>query len=85
MGGYKQPTREEREQSAEGRFELVCEAYSNANELQRSRMIAMLSEDERQTFLKGCGLYRIFRDQRLYDAIKNAIGEKIYKDAHGEI
>lgn len=85
MGGYKQPTREEREQSAAGRFELVCEAYSNANELQRSRMIAMLSEDERQTFLKGCGLYRIFRDQRLYDAIKNAIGEKIYKDAHGEI
>lgn len=85
MGGYKQPTRQEREQSAAGRFELVCEAYSNANELQRSRMIAMLSEDERQTFLKGCGLYRIFRDQRLYDAIKNAIGEKIYKDAHGEI
>lgn len=84
MGGWRQPTREERESSPAGRFELVCEAYSNANELQRARMLELLSADERQTFLKGCGLYRIFRDQRLYDAIKKAVGERIYKDIHGE-
>jgi hypothetical protein len=84
MGGWRQPTREERESSAMGRFELVCEAYSDASELQRSRMLALLNEDERQVFLKGCGLYRIFRDQRLYDAIKSAVGEQIYKDAHKE-
>lgn len=84
MGGWRQPTREERESSAMGRFELVCEAYSNANELQRSRMLAMLTENERRVFLEGCGLYRIFRDKRLYDAIKKAVGERIYKDIHGE-
>ena len=84
VGGWKQPTREERESSAMGRFELVCEAYSNANELQRSKMLALLSEEERRVFLEGCGLYRIFRDQRLYDAIKSAVGEQIYKDAHKE-
>lgn len=85
MGGWRQPTREERESSAMGRFELVCEAYSNANELQRRKMLALLSDEERRVFLEGCGLYRIFRDQRLYDAIKKAVGERIYKDIHGEV
>lgn len=73
-----------REDSGAGRFELVCEAFDMANEVQRKRMLAMLDEADRKQFLIGCGLYRMFRDQRLYKAVQTAICEEIWQEAHKE-
>lgn len=82
---YNYPTKEEREQSAMGRFELVCEAYINGTSKQREVILSCLTETERQQFLVGCGLYHMFTDHRYYNAIKKAVGERIYKDAHPEM
>ena len=79
---YSYAKDDEREQSALGRFELVCEAYISGNDEQREIILSFLTETERQQFLVGCGLYRIFTDQQYCNAVKNAIGEQIYKDAH---
>lgn len=73
-----------REDSGAGRFELVCEAFNRSNELQRKRMLEMLDEADRKQFLIGCGLYRLYRDQRLYKAVQTAIGEEIWREAHKE-
>lgn len=79
---YKLPTKEERESTALGRFELVCEAYINGNQQQREIILSMLNESERQTFLTGCGLYHLFTDHRFYDEVKNAVGVQLYNELH---
>ena len=43
-----------------------------------------LDPEDRQTFLIGCGLYHLFRDQRLFDAMKKAMGEQLYEELHKE-
>lgn len=75
-------TKAEREKTAMGRFEIMCETYINGTQKQKETILAMLEEGERQTFLTGCGLYHMFTDQRFYDAVKKAVGERIYNECH---
>lgn len=74
--------KDEREASAMGRFELVCEAFIDGSQQQRETILSMLDEHDRETFLKGCGLYRMFTDQRFYNAVEKAVGEQIYHELH---
>lgn len=74
--------KDEREASAMGRFELVCEAFINGSQQQRETILSMLDEHDRETFLKGCGLYRMFTDWRFYNAVEKAVGEQIYHELH---
>ena len=82
MGGYHRITDEEREQSAHGRFEIICEKYIQGPEQVRKVILDMLEPEERQTFLIGCGLYHMFTDQRLFDSMKKAMGETLYEELH---
>lgn len=72
--------KDEREASAMGRFELVCEAFINGSQQQREIILSMLDEHDRETFLKGCGLYRMFTDQLFYNAVEKAVGEQVYSE-----
>ena len=72
--------KDERETSAMGRFELVCEAFIDGNQQQREIILSMLDERDRETFLKGCGLYRMFTDYRFYNAVEKAVGEQVYNE-----
>ncbi len=74
-----------REQSPEGRFEIMCEKFIDGGELVRKTILSVLSPEEQHTFLCGVGLYRMFRDQRYYKAVQHAIGEQIYREAHPEM
>ena len=47
---------DKREQSAIGRFEIICEKYLQGPETVRQVILEMLDPEERQTFLVGCGL-----------------------------
>lgn len=60
----------------------MCETYINGNQKQKETILSVLEDGERQTFLTGCGLYHMFTDQRYYDAIKKAVGERIYRECH---
>ena len=84
MGGYARPTDAEREQSAHGRFEIICERYIEGPDQVRQVILAALNPEDRQTFLIGCGLYHLFTDQRLYDATKKAMGMQLYEELHGK-
>lgn len=79
---YKHHAKDERENTAMGRFELICEAYINGNQRQRETILSMLDESEQKAFLTGCGLYHLFTDQRFYDEVKKYIGQQIYDEMH---
>ena len=72
-----------REQTAMGRFELICERYINATERERNIILSFLDEKDRQIFLNGCGLYHLFTDETFYKTIQQAICEKIWESEHG--
>ena len=84
MGGYHRITDEEREKDPLGRFEIICEKYLKGPEKVRKIIVEALDPEDRQTFLIGCGLYHLFRDQRLFDAMKKAMGEQLYEELHKE-
>lgn len=71
-----------REQSAMGRFEIMCERYIYGNERIRQAILSALSPEDQHTFLLGVGLYRLFTDQRYYAAVRDALGEQFWNDAH---
>lgn len=72
---------EQREQTAMGRFEIVCEMYLEGGEEAREIILNSFdTEEERQTFLKGCGLYHLFSDPAFYRAAKDILAEQLYKE-----
>ncbi len=73
-----------REQSAMGRFEIMCEKFIGGNERIRQTILSALSPEDQRTFLVGVGLYRLFSDQMYYKAVRDALGEQIWRDAHPE-
>ena len=82
MGGYHRITDEEREQSAHGRFEIICEKYLQGPDSVRKVILEMLDPEERHTFLVCCGLYHLFTDATFYRAMKTAMGEQLYEELH---
>lgn len=71
-----------REQNPMGRFEIMCEKYIEGNERIRNTILSALSPEDQQTFLVGVGLYRLFTDQTYYRAVRDALGEQIWKEMH---
>lgn len=75
-----------REQNPMGRFEIMCEKYIDGSERIRNAILSALSPEDQQTFLIGVGLYRLFTDQAYYRAVRDALGEQIWKEMHkGEV
>ena len=71
-----------REQSAMGRFEIMCERYIDGNDMIRQTILSVLSPEDQHTFLVGVGLYRLFCDQQYYKAVKDALAYQIWRDNH---
>lgn len=70
------------ELSPEGRFEIIADLYDKGSMKQREIIKSCFTEEEFQAFLRGVGQYRMWRDQRLYNAIKKAVGERLYAELH---
>jgi hypothetical protein len=74
-----------REQNPMGRFEIMCEKYIDGNERIRNTILSALSPEDQQTFLIGVGLYRLFTDQAYYRAVRDALGEQIWKEVRQKV
>ena len=70
------------ELSPEGRFEIIADLYDKGGMKQREIIKSCFTEEEFQVFLCGVGQYRMWRDKRLYNAIKKAVGERLYEEFH---
>lgn len=73
----------EKEKDPMGRFEILAERYMNGTKKERDIILSFFQNpDERRTLLEGFGLYHMFRDQWLYDSVKRALGEQLWKEFH---
>lgn len=71
---------EKREETAIGRFEVMCEMYIKGTDETRETILSFLSDEEKEIFLKGCGLYHLFNDPTFYNSAKSALAEQLYKE-----
>lgn len=73
----------EKEKDPMGRFEILAERYMNGSEKEREIILSFFPDPaERKILMEGLGLYHLFRDQRMYDSVKSAIGEQIWNEHH---
>lgn len=75
---------EAREKTPLGRFEIICDAYINGSQRERDIILSFLSEEEKETFLQGCGLYHLFTDENFYKQARAAVGQRIYNELHNK-
>ena len=73
---------EEKAKDPMGRFEIMAEMYMNGTSTQRELILSFFPDPEdRRIVMEGFGLYHLYRDQRLYNAVCDAIGQQIYEEA----
>ena len=65
-----------------GRFELVCERYIFGTSEERKIILSIFDEEEKETFLQGCGLYHLFTDEDFYNKNCSAMGNQLYAELH---
>lgn len=62
------------------RFEEICRLYINSSDAVKNTILSMLDENQKQTFLEGVGLYKMFTQPDFYEAVQNAIGKQLYEE-----
>jgi hypothetical protein len=77
--------KEAREESARGRFEIMCEMYLNGSDEAKEIILSFLSDEEKEIFLKGCGLYHLFTDPAFYNATQTALAEQLHEEFNGRV
>lgn len=76
----------EKENDSLGRFEILAERYMNGSKEERDIILSFFPDPaDRKALMEGFGLYHLFCDQRFYDAVKESIGQHLYKDTHPEM
>jgi hypothetical protein len=76
--------KDKREGHALGRFELMCEAYLRGSEETKALILSFLDDNEKQTFLQGCGLYHLLTDMSFHRAASQALCEQLYNEFNAE-
>lgn len=72
-----------RENTALGRFEIMCEIYLNGSEKVRATILENLdSDEERETFLTGVGFYHLFTDRNFYNTARDTLAQQLYNELH---
>lgn len=62
------------------KMEELADAFLNAKKENREAALAMMSERERDEFLKFVGFYRLMTDEGYYNAIQESLSATIYKE-----
>lgn len=72
-----------RENTALGRFEIMCEIYLNGSEKVRATILENLdSDEERETFLTGVWFYHLFTDRNFYNTARDTLAQQLYNELH---
>lgn len=61
----------------------VAQRYLNGGKLEREIILSCFTDEEKETFLKFVHLYKLFTDQRYYDAVKHEVCNQIMKEIYG--
>lgn len=62
----------------------VAQRYLHGGDREKEIILSCFPDPERDVFLRFIGLYKMFCDQRHYDAIKGAVCAEILKEVYGK-
>ena len=62
----------------------VANRYLHGGQLEQETILSCFPGPERNVFLRFVGLYKMFCDQKYYDAVKGAVCARIMKEIYGE-
>lgn len=58
----------------------VAQLFINGNDAQKQAILSCFDEDEKRVFLLGVGAIRLFNDQKYFNAVRDAVCERVYND-----
>lgn len=61
----------------------IANLFLNGSEKEKEIILSCFTEEEKEVFLKFTGFYKLFKDQRYYDAVKNAVCGQLLKEIYG--
>lgn len=60
----------------------VAQAYINGTEREREIILSFFQGEDRDTFLTGVGLIHLFSDQDFYNAVRDAVKERLVAELY---
>lgn len=76
---------ETKEQTALGRFEIIAELYNiGTDEMKETILSFFETEEEKETFLMGAGLYKLFTNPTFYKDVQTVLGGRLYAEFNAQ-
>lgn len=66
------------------RMEEMAKMYHQLNEEQQEKILNMFNDEDRITFLKCMGVYKLITDRKFYNATQQYIGERLYAEFNAQ-
>lgn len=61
----------------------VASRYLHGSDIEREAILSCFTDEEKKTFVNFIGYYKLFSDQKYFDAVKSAVCGKLLKDIYG--
>ena len=61
----------------------VANRYLHGSDIEREAILSCFTDEEKKTFIDFIGYYKLFSDQKYFEAVKSAVCSKLLKDIYG--
>ena len=61
----------------------VASRYLHGSDIEREAILSCFTDEEKKVFLDFAGYFKLYSDQRYYDAVKSAVCGQCLKEIYG--
>ncbi len=61
----------------------VAKRYLNGSDIEKHAILSCFTDEEKKVFLNFAGYYKLYSDQRYYNAVKKAVWGQCLKEIYG--
>lgn len=61
----------------------VVKRYLHGSDIEKQAILSCFNGEEKKIFLDFAGYFKLYSDQRFYDAVKSAVCEQCLKEIYG--
>ena len=61
----------------------VANRYLHGSDMEKQAILSCFTDEEKKTFVNFIGYYKLFSDQKYFDAVKSAVCGKLLEDIYG--
>jgi hypothetical protein len=62
---------------------VVANRYLHGSDIEKQAILSCFTEEEKKVFLAFAGYFKLYSDQRYYDAVKKAVCGQCLKEIYG--